>query len=200
MSLHGTKVRPTNLDILLRFHSYQVALTANTEKVFLMISVAERDRDVLRFLWVDDVTKDHLEICALRFARVVFGVLSSPFLLNATIKHHLELSSSLVNLVQNLLRSTYVDDIVTREDSEDLAYHLYIQAKDLLHREGFNLRKFITNSPQLQQRITRELWSLRPARRALVILMDVCGNHYRRHPEGRSWRTQDPCSALGTHQ
>ena len=39
----------------MRFRSFRVALTADIEKAFLMISVAESDRDVLRFLWVDDL-------------------------------------------------------------------------------------------------------------------------------------------------
>ena len=45
-------------------------------------------RDVLRFLWVDDVEKEFPNVCVLRFARVVFGVSCSPFLLNATLGHH----------------------------------------------------------------------------------------------------------------
>ena len=86
----GPKFNQKILDILLRFRSYQIALTADIEKAFLMISVANEDRDALRFLWVSDVTSDNPSIVTLRFARVVFGVSSSPFLLNATIKHHLE--------------------------------------------------------------------------------------------------------------
>ena len=77
-------------DILLRFRSYRVALTADIEKAFLMISVNQRDRDALRFLWVDNVQQREPKIITLRFTRVVFGVSSSPFLLNATIRHHLE--------------------------------------------------------------------------------------------------------------
>ena len=50
---------------------------------------------------------------------------------------------------------TYVDDIVTGADSEDLAYRLYAEAKEILRHGGFNLRKFHTNSPQLQQKIDR---------------------------------------------
>ena len=58
-----------------------------------MVSVAERDRDVLRLLWIDDISKINPNII-LRFARVVFGVSASPFLLNAMIKHHVEGFSS----------------------------------------------------------------------------------------------------------
>ena len=48
-----------------------------------MISVTEKDRDVQRFLWVDNITSDSPKVQPLRFTRVFFGVSSSPFLLNA---------------------------------------------------------------------------------------------------------------------
>ena len=74
----------------MRFRVNQVPLTGDIEKAFLIVGMAEEDRDVLRFLWVDAIVKLSPEIGALRFTRVVFGVSSSPFLLNATIKHHIE--------------------------------------------------------------------------------------------------------------
>ena len=51
------------------------------------MSVSEEDIDVLRFLWFDDVKKDYPQVIVPQFARVVFGVSSNPFLLNATVKH-----------------------------------------------------------------------------------------------------------------
>ena len=89
-----------------------------------------------------------------RFTRVVFGVSSSPFLLNATISHHLrEHSTSNPQLVRNLSQATYVDDIVTGAKDEDSAYKLYTESKELLKGGGFNLRKFVTSSGQLQREI-----------------------------------------------
>ena len=55
-----------------------------------MVSVAELDRDALQFLWIDDLQKGAPDVLTFRFARVVFGVSASPFLLNATLQHHLE--------------------------------------------------------------------------------------------------------------
>ena len=55
-----------------------------------MISIAEKDRDVLRFLWLEDIKNGFPRIQVLRFTRVMFGVSSSPFLVNATIKHHIQ--------------------------------------------------------------------------------------------------------------
>ena len=95
------------LEILLRFRAHRVTVMADIEKAFLMISVADPDRDYLRFLWIDDISKEQPEIQVLRFARVVFGVTLSPFLLNGTIKYHLENNSERCpELVAKLLRST----------------------------------------------------------------------------------------------
>ena len=71
----GPKFDQRIMDILLRFRTHRVAVIADIEKAFLMVSVTERDRDVLRFLWVDDITRDQPEITILRFARVVFGII-----------------------------------------------------------------------------------------------------------------------------
>ena len=42
-----------------------MALAADIEKAFIMVSVAEKDRDVLGFLWIDDITKDDPKIIPL---------------------------------------------------------------------------------------------------------------------------------------
>ena len=86
----GPKFNQRILEILLRFRSYQVGAIADLEKAFLMIAVERKDRDVLRFLWVKDAFAEQMHVVKLRFTRVVFGVSSSPFLLNATIRHNLE--------------------------------------------------------------------------------------------------------------
>ncbi|MCG8620595.1 MAG: hypothetical protein MJE68_01170, partial [Proteobacteria bacterium] len=49
------------LDILLRFRLHEVALVGDVEKAFLMVSVVDRDRDILQFLWIRDYNRDLLE-------------------------------------------------------------------------------------------------------------------------------------------
>jgi hypothetical protein len=80
----GPKFGQSIFDILLRFHLQKVALTGDIEKAFLMVSVQERDRDSLRFLWTANPNVEPPEIITLRFARVMFECL------NATINHHLQ--------------------------------------------------------------------------------------------------------------
>lgn len=148
----GPKFDQRILDLLLRFRSHRVALIADIEKAFLMIAVAEHDRDVLRFLWIDDMQKDTPDVLTFRFARVVFGVSASPFLLNATLQTHLE-GYAPSDMVQKLLRSFYVDNLVTGADDEQEAYALFRESRDILKQGGFNLRKFRSNSSMLQLRI-----------------------------------------------
>ena len=158
----GPKFDQKILDILSRFRVHRVAVTADIEKAFLMVSVAAKDREFLRFLWVDDPNKDDPRVIAYRFTRVVFGVTASPFLLNATLRHHLELHSETHGeVVSKVLRSIYVDDVVTGSHSEEEAYKLYSGAKMLLKTGAFNLRKFLTNSRSLQRKIDEEESPLR---------------------------------------
>ena len=84
------------------------------------------------------------------------GVTSSPFLLNATTQHHLQLyCSSKPGLIDSLSRSLYVDDVVTGANTEDDAYQLYLESKEILSQASFNLRKFRSNSPHLQDWIDK---------------------------------------------
>ena len=72
---------------------------ADIEKAFLMISIAEEDQDVLRFLLLENIKNELPRIQVLRFTHVMFGVSSSPFLLtpvpcklNVFLAHFVELT------------------------------------------------------------------------------------------------------------
>ena len=150
----GPKFGQLIFDILLRFRLQKIALTGDIEKAFLMVSINERDRDSLRFLWVADPRADVSEMITLRFTRVVFGVSSSPFLLNATINHHINTyCESDPCFVNKFLSSIYVDDVVTGATDVESAYTFYLKSKLRLADAGFKLRKFVTNSTELYQRI-----------------------------------------------
>ena len=77
-------------DILVRFRPHRVVVAGDTERAFLMLSMNVEDRGALRFLWVRDVEEESPELVTYRFTCVAFGVSSSPFLLNATIQHHMK--------------------------------------------------------------------------------------------------------------
>jgi len=150
----GPKSGQRIMDILLRFRVHKVVMVADIEKAFLMVSVREEDRDVLRFLWVKDLEAASPEISVLRFTRVVFGVSASPFLLNATIRHHMEqYSTKHPEVVSVFMKSIYVDDVSYGVDDDNSAFELYMKSKEILAEGGFNLHKFVTNSSSLSSRV-----------------------------------------------
>ena len=68
----GPKFGQKIMDIIMRFRIHKVALTADVEKAFLMISVSPQDRDVLRFLWIDNIHKKPPEVVVFRLSFLVY--------------------------------------------------------------------------------------------------------------------------------
>ena len=73
-------------NILLRFCLGKVGLASDVKQVFLNIAIAEKHRDLLRFLWCLNFDVDDSEVIILRFTQVVFGLRNRPFLLNDSVK------------------------------------------------------------------------------------------------------------------
>ena len=122
-----------------------------------MVPVANADRDVLRFLWIDDPSREDPNIVLKRFNRVVFGVTSSPFLLNGTVRHHVSnYEGEDPQFVNDFLSSLCVDDFYGGKENVPEAFQLYTKAKSRMKEGGFNLRKWISNSEKLMQWIDLE--------------------------------------------
>ena len=75
--------------IILRFRTHNYAISTDIEKAFLHIHLHESDRDYTRFLWLSDATDPTSELIMYRFKTVLFGAVSSPFMLYATLYRHL---------------------------------------------------------------------------------------------------------------
>ena len=70
----GPNYIPQLADVLVRFRLNRIAITADIEKVFLMIGIRENQRNMLRFLWLKDPCVLNSEVIQLRFCRLVFGL------------------------------------------------------------------------------------------------------------------------------
>ena len=99
-------------NVLVRNRLKPIALTADIKQAFLQVRIRTEDRDVLRFHWIKN--KDPSAIEVLRFTRALFGLVQSPFLLAGTLKLHLEnLRERYPSEIEEILRSLYVDDVIT---------------------------------------------------------------------------------------
>ena len=96
----GPCLLPAVCNILLRFRLGKIGLISDIKQAFLNIAIAEEHRDLLRFLWYENFDADDPEVIILRFTRVVFGLTSSPFLLNGTISSHV--SQNIFNEIHNV--------------------------------------------------------------------------------------------------
>ena len=121
----GSQLTLLIFDIFLRFRTFLIAMTSDIEKTFLQISVDKGDQEYLRFLWFDDVFSEVSRILRNRFARVVFGVTSSPFLLNGTIRKHMGNYEFDEEFVRKVLDSFYVDDFSGGENTLERAFELF---------------------------------------------------------------------------
>ena len=119
-----------------------------------MIAIKKEHRDALSFLWVDDMNSAEPKIEEYRFAQVLFGVTSSPFLLNATLlKHITSYEREDAEFVNRMLRPLYVDDLSLSHEDVDKAYELYLKSRERMAQGGFNLGKWLTNSRPLLEKI-----------------------------------------------
>jgi hypothetical protein len=125
-------------------------------KAYLSVGLRREDRDCTRILWMKDPTKATLRgnLIVFRFLVVAFGIISSSFLLHATLHHHLDLNPGPLS---NRLRSTfYADNFGIPAYSNADALQVYHDSKQLLLKGGFNLREWVSNSTELNDSLPEE--------------------------------------------
>ena len=128
-------------DILLRFGLNKIGLFADIRQAFLNVAIAREHVDYVRFLWYDLDSNDD-KVIIYRFLRVIFGLTISPFLLNGTMRHHLnKYIESERTVVKRIKDDLYVNDLVSGGDSVDTTKKLYDRSKAIMSEAGFDLRK-----------------------------------------------------------
>ena len=129
--------------MLLNSRRHPYLICADIEKAFLMVGINEADRDCLRFLWLKDPacapTRDNVEI--FRFRRVPFGVVCSPYLLQAAIEKLLKESD--FPIASELKHAKYMDNLYYGSSSVEEALKKYKEIKKLFVKVGMNIREFL---------------------------------------------------------
>jgi len=127
----GPPLTTSLLEILLNFCLRKIAVTADIEKAFFQMRLDEADRDLVRFVWVEDINAqlDQIKLISLRFSCPPFGVISSPFLLNMVLQEHMASPDS--EIFQQA-RRRYVDNFVLSVADVNLAVCLFELITDYL--------------------------------------------------------------------
>ncbi|CAR99751.1 Protein CBG25357 [Caenorhabditis briggsae] len=137
----GERLLPDIAAIMLRIRQHNILISGDIEKAFLQLVLHQTDRDATRFLWKDP-TDGHL-ICY-RYRRVPFGLKPSPYLLNKTVRTHLESYDH--PWAQAMINSFYVDNVFMGLDTAEEAMDFYVFAKKVFAEAQMNLCQFCSNS------------------------------------------------------
>ena len=139
--------------VLVRNRMCPVTLTGDIKQAFLKIRIRQKDRNVLRFHWIENMQSDDIKID--RFARAIFGLGESPFLLNGTVKEHLESSinkyTELRKTIDEIKESFYVDDIVTGEVIVEKVKKIKKTSEKISGEACIELHKWHSNAKELEE-------------------------------------------------
>ena len=97
--------------LLIRFRTHKIGITTDIEKAFLHVQLAEDDRNYTHFPWLSKPEDPESKFTLYRFKVVLFGSVSSPFMLNATLQHLLNTDGSPV--ARDIQQNLYVDNILS---------------------------------------------------------------------------------------
>ena len=143
----------------MRFRLNHIAIVADIENAFLQIGLQPDQRDVTRFFGMKDGRQARLDydnIQEYSFCRVPFGVISSPFLLGATIEYHMDSYGN--DLSKKLKDDIYVDNLITGTNKLENAILLYRGAKSMFNDASMILRECITNDQHVNKIIKMKIW------------------------------------------
>ena len=138
--------------VLLKFRTNPFAFAADISKAFLRVGLQEEDRDYTRFLWPENPLDPESNFITYRFRSVLFGATSSPFVLQATLTHHLNKSES--QCAEKLKESLYVDNLQGTMLSEPELIDFHHSVNQTMAEANMPLKSWCTNSPELQKAVS----------------------------------------------
>lgn len=145
----GPNLQKDLLTLILGWRQYQVAFTADIEKMFRQICVHEADQGLQKIVWRDNPRELLREY---QLTTVTYGTKAAPFLAMMTL-HQLaaderETYPEASKVVQNCF---YMDDLLHGTHTLQAAQQLKQDLMTLMQSGGFNLRKWSSNCPELIQ-------------------------------------------------
>lgn len=146
----GPNLQQDLLSLILKWRQYEIAFTADIEKMFRQIMVHHDDQNLQKIIWRDNSNELLREY---KLTSVTYGTKAAPFLAMMTLKQlasdegHKYLSPA----KQVLEEDFYMDDLLSGSHSISKAMQLQADLISLLKSGGFNLRKWSSNKPELRQ-------------------------------------------------
>lgn len=143
----GPKLQRDITSILLNFRRHAVVFVADIRMMFRMTWVHPQDRRYQLILWRES---PNLPLCTYELNTNTYGLRSSPYIAIRALLELAEQERSKFPLAASVLESdVYVDDCLTGAASLDEARVLMSEMNGIMSSGGYELRKWISNRPEL---------------------------------------------------
>ena len=171
--LKGPSLLPNIVGLLVVLGLFHTLILCDIEKAFHTIGIHESNRDAFRFIWYDDADNAPVggKRAIYRFCRVVFGAISSPFLLAGTLRYELGAIGS--KLAKLMLRMGYVDNFLLQATGLEECKQVYNESKAMLAAVNMNLREFISNDTAFNEWIPSKDKADGPVVKVLGLVWDT---------------------------
>ena len=148
------------LSLLLYFRSNFYVVLSDIAKAFLQIHLASEE-DKNRFCFFRKINGKFVPY---RYRTIIFGFVSSPFILNYVIQYHLSAHSS--DITSSLIRDKfYVDNLIITCNNDVMLSQYVDSIRKLMLEGGLPLREWVSNHPSaLDQLSTEERFSSNPVK------------------------------------
>ena len=158
--LTGPDLLQNLIHVLLRFRQHQLAVSADIEGMFLQVAVPDWDQPSLRFLWREDPTTN---VVVYQYTRHIFGAKDSPTCANYALQRTARDNvNQYPEATKAVLVNFYMDDYLDSVESPERALKRSKELVHLLHLGGLKLTKFVSNVPNLTDRIDGSTQSTEP--------------------------------------
>lgn len=150
----GPTIQPNLFDILLRFRSFNIALTGDICKMYRCVKVFYPDNFLQCILWRD--TKDET-IKVYKLDTVTYGTKSAAFLAIRAMQQLAKDEKNIYPIGSNIiLRDFYVDDMISGGNSLEEVEEILQQTTKLLEKGNFKIRKWCSNDPRILNKINED--------------------------------------------
>ncbi|GFT28817.1 integrase catalytic domain-containing protein [Trichonephila clavipes] len=141
----GPKLQRDIFEILLNFRIPRIVFTADIEKMYRQILVADEDQKYQQILWRNNSSEN---IRTYKLKTVTYGLALASFLATRCIKQIALDDKDNPNLSRVLQEDIYMDDLLSGADTPNNAISICKDIAHVLSTRGFYLRKWNSNSTE----------------------------------------------------
>ncbi|XP_053989874.1 uncharacterized protein LOC128882320, partial [Hylaeus volcanicus] len=138
-------------ELIMRWREPKIAVIADLEKMYKQIRLNENQQHLQMILWRESCDEP---IKSYKMTTVTFGLKDAPYLAIRSLHEIAQrVKEKYPRAAKAILKCFYVDDYSGGAETVDEALSILREMKQAFDEYGFNLRKIVSNSPELLEAI-----------------------------------------------